>query len=421
VNCGSATATTSIRSFSVQQVCNAPGSFSLSAPSDGQSLASTTSVNLTWGGSANADTYDVYFGTSSNPPFLANQSGTSRSVTVTPGQTYFWKVVAKVNCGSATATTSIRSFSVQGTSAGNAFYDSTIKAPKCGQPGNVCDSGTLINGRDNISGGPEPNQPNTIYNSCADNTFGDYHVDESIDRIKLSTVDGSNFSPGKTVKIEATVWVWQGVTSDFLDLYYATDAINPTWTYLTTLVPSVAGLNVLSTTYTLPSGGSLQAVRAHFRWSGVASPCGGGGSFDDYDDLVFTTTTSPIQLMLDESGPALDQAAALDSVLFLRDPFLVVNNSNVLNPGVDRNTRLIIFVANLQLSPGETASAVVVSLTDSNGQSYDVAAEDVRFPNNMGSAQVVFRLPNNLPVGTCSIKVKAHSQTSNLGTFRIRI
>ncbi|HXQ73918.1 MAG TPA: Calx-beta domain-containing protein [Pyrinomonadaceae bacterium] len=113
VNCGTATTTAGVWSFKVQATCNAPGAFSLSSPTNGQTLTSTTSVNLTWGGSANANSYEVFFGTSSNPPSIGTQTGTSRTVIVTPGQTYFWKVVAKVNCGSATATTAVRSFSVQ--------------------------------------------------------------------------------------------------------------------------------------------------------------------------------------------------------------------------------------------------------------------------------------------------------------------
>lgn len=124
VNCGSATSTAGVWSFSVQQTCNTPGAFSLSAPSNGQGLSSTTSVNLSWGGSANADSYDVYFGTSSNPPFVANQTGTSRPVSVTPGQTYWWKVVAKVNCGSGTSTTAIWSFSVQQATSSSVQFSS---------------------------------------------------------------------------------------------------------------------------------------------------------------------------------------------------------------------------------------------------------------------------------------------------------
>ena len=135
----------------------------------------------------------------------------------------------------------------------------------------------------------------------------------------------------------------------------------------------------------------------------------------------FTGSVSPIQLILDQSGSDASQAAALDSVLFLSDPFQVVNSADVLNPGVDRNTRLIIFVTSLQLGQGEPSSSVVVNLTDSNNLSYDVAAEDVRPVLNFGFTQVIFRLPDNLPVGTCTIKVKAHGQVSNVGTIRIRI
>jgi murein DD-endopeptidase MepM/ murein hydrolase activator NlpD len=93
--------------------CNAPGTFSLISPNNGQVL-NQTSVTLSWGVSANANSYDVYFGTTSNPPFLANQAGTSRTVSVTSGQTYFWKVVAKVSCNSSlTSATPISSFTIQ--------------------------------------------------------------------------------------------------------------------------------------------------------------------------------------------------------------------------------------------------------------------------------------------------------------------
>src|SRR6185369_2386456 len=82
-----------------------------------------------------------------------------------------------------------------------------------------------------------------------------------------------------------------------------------------------------------------------------------------------------LQLLLDESGPAPNQVAAVDSVLFVRDPFPVVSS---LTQSSDRNTRVMIFVATLQLAQGEPASAVEVNLVASNNQTYDVAAEDVR-------------------------------------------
>ncbi len=152
-------------------------------------------------------------------------------------------------------------------------------------------------------------------------------------------------------------------------------------------------------------------------------------SVDEYDKtnnvatlvVSLNANAATIQLILEQSGFASHQVLAIDSVLFTRDPFLVTNPANLLNPGPDRNTRVMIFITNLQLAPGETSSSVVVNLIDSNNQSYDISAEDVRSVPNFDFTQVIFRLPNNLPVGTCTIKLKAHGQVSNAGTIRIRI
>jgi hypothetical protein len=106
-------------------------------------------------------------------------------------------------------------------------------------------------------------------------------------------------------------------------------------------------------------------------------------------------------------------------MLALRDPFPVVNALNVLNPGPDRNTRVHLFVRNLQLGPGETAASVVVRLVDSNNQSYDLAAESVLPVQATDVTQVTFRLPNGLPVGKCIVEVRAQGRFSNSGSFRI--
>ena len=131
--------------------------------------------------------------------------------------------------------------------------------------------------------------------------------------------------------------------------------------------------------------------------------------------------SAPMQLLLDSSGPALDQVASLDSILFLRDPFTVVNGANLLNLASDRSTRVIVFVRNLQLAQGESPSSVVVSLLDANRQNVEVPAEDVRPASATDFVQVIFRLPTNLAVGSCTVTIKAHGQTSNTGTIRIRI
>jgi len=151
-----------------------------------------------------------------------------------------------------------------------------------------------------------------------------------------------------------------------------------------------------------------------------------GGTFSGSPNVATLTiadndavTATPPQLLLDEAGPDPNQATAFDSMLFLRDPFHVQSVANWLDLGPDRNTRVLLLLANLKLNLGETASAVVVHLVDSNNQIYDVTAEDVRLVPNTDFAQVTFRLPNNLPAGTCIVTVKVHNQTSNAGIIRI--
>jgi hypothetical protein len=223
----------------------------------------------------------------SNLSNTAPYSGvTTTALTVTSVTTalsgYQYRCAAQNNAGSANS-------SAAKLNLPNALYDSTLKAPKCGTAAASCDAGSLLNGRDSISGGAETNQPNTINSSCADATAGTYHVDESIDKLKVSTVSGGTLTDGKSVKIEATVFVWS-TCCDKLSLFYTATASAPSWQLLTTLTPSASGLQTLSTTYTLPIG-SLQAIRANFGDSGTTSSACVSSSFDDHDDLIFTVNS----------------------------------------------------------------------------------------------------------------------------------
>src|SRR5262249_34345163 len=116
-------------------------------------------------------------------------------------------------------------------------------------------------------------------------TLGTFHVDESVDRLKVATTDGSALAAGRTVRIEATVWAFSPPTGDKLDLYYTANANSPNWTFLTTITPTlVGGARTFTFNYTLPTG-SLQAIRAQMRYVGSASPCT-AGAYNDRDDLV---------------------------------------------------------------------------------------------------------------------------------------
>ena len=134
---------------------------------------------------------------------------------------------------------------------------------------------------------------------------------------------------------------------------------------------------------------------------------------------IGTIIDDDILLMLEELGPAPQQAAAFESLLLTRDPFRVESVAGWFNLPAGQNTLVMIFAQNLRLNQGETASDVIVNLVDAGNQSFDVPASDVRAVPNTDLTQVVFRLPDALTPGTCKVTIKLHGQTSNMGTIRI--
>jgi carbohydrate binding protein with CBM6 domain/phospholipase D-like protein len=78
-----------------------PGTPSNPSPASGATNVST-STTLTWS-AASATSYDVYFGTASNPPLAAsNVASPSYTPSLTASTTYFWKIVAKNASGTTT-------------------------------------------------------------------------------------------------------------------------------------------------------------------------------------------------------------------------------------------------------------------------------------------------------------------------------
>jgi Calx-beta domain len=134
---------------------------------------------------------------------------------------------------------------------------------------------------------------------------------------------------------------------------------------------------------------------------------------------VCTILDEDVLLMLEDSGPAPQQATAFESLLFTRDPFPVKSIVEWFNLPPNQNTLVMIFAQNLRLNQGETASDVIVNLIDGDNQSFDVPAANVHAVPNVDLTQVLFRLPDALAPGTCKVTIKAHGQTSNMGTIRI--
>jgi subtilisin family serine protease len=201
------------------------------------------------------------------------------------------------------------------TGSPTAAFNATFQAPACTSVGSSCSSGRLTDGQGSI----EPNRPNTLGASCADGaSMGRYHFDESVDRLYVTTLDGTNLAPGKRVRVETKAYLLS--EADQVDIYHAPNASSPVWTHVATLgrTGSVHETVTLSAEFNLPTSGgaSLQAVRANLRAFGAQEPCT-AGSFNDRDDLVFSvSTTQPLTV---DAGPnrAITQitTAALDGTV----------------------------------------------------------------------------------------------------------
>jgi len=143
------------------------------------------------------------------------------------------------------------------------------------------------------------------------------------------------------------------------------------------------------------------------------------GTLEEGQPLLTILDDDILQLVLEEAGPTVKQAAALDALLFLRDTFPVAGIPEWFPTGSDRNTRVMFFVRNLELNPGESPAAVIVQLRSSNDEFFDVPAEDVRPVPNVDFAQVVIRLPETLQADVYTVRISAHSRISNSGTIRV--
>lgn len=117
-------------------------------------------------------------------------------------------------------------------------------------------------------------------------------------------------------------------------------------------------------------------------------------------------------------GPTLltqensQRAIAVDSVMLARDPLPVVARINFSN---DRRTRVTLFGTNMELLPGETASAMTARARDSRSKTHALIVESVtRVPGLDSLTQVIVKLPDALAqAGDVFVSVTLHSQTSN--------
>jgi hypothetical protein len=168
----------------------------------------------------------------------------------------------------------------------NAVRDAALKVPRCTDGKFYCDSGALLDGRAAL--GPEANAPNTLRSACADGATGAYHVEPSIDAIRVYSSDANMLAAGKTVVAEVETFASDTWADEAIDLYRTNDALaaTPTWAFVATLSPSRPGLQTLAAELTLGTG-VVQAIRASHRAATATANACSSGTTDDHDDLAF--------------------------------------------------------------------------------------------------------------------------------------
>jgi hypothetical protein len=280
--------------------------------------------------------------------------------------------------------------SVQQAQQITASYSSMLGVPLCSVPTISCDSGSLLTGR-SAWVGPEINAPNTLQGSCADGTSGSFHYDESVDRLKVINTVGYTMTAGSTIQLQGSYWAGRTPSADSVDLYYAPNAEQPIWQYLTTLTPRTSGAQSIFHTFTLQMGGSIQAVRAQIRYGGNASPCDTSfySFYNDVDDLAFVVQP-PARTGISDGGfeatylswsssgnatanqtPGLSRTGAGHLVLQPASPNLARVSQSVMLPLTAQTLQLYYRVEST--NPSTTVSNVRLRIIPSTGSSFDQA------------------------------------------------
>jgi hypothetical protein len=262
-----------------------PPVVSITAPANGATVTGLVSLSASASDNVGVTSVEfrvdgVYVGSDTSAPYEALWGSDAYTTA-----THTVSVIARDAAGN-TATASVTVLVQRQSPApgsGIAAYDPVVRAPACTGLAASCDTGpTLVEGR----GSPrELNAPNTI-DSCPESSAGTFHLDESIDRVRIVSVSGASLARSTAARVEVTVFPYGAGSGDYLDVYLADVASGaPVWRYAGSATPTRSGLQTLSVPVTL-SASPRQAVRAVFRYYGTQQPCP-SGYYDDKDDLAF--------------------------------------------------------------------------------------------------------------------------------------
>jgi uncharacterized delta-60 repeat protein len=141
-----------------------------------------------------------------------------------------------------------------------------------------------------------------------------------------------------------------------------------------------------------------------------------GGTTSSFALVRYLTSLTGAPVLQTEAGT--NRAVALDSVTLARDPFTIHTAHNF---APDLHTRVLLFATNLDLLPGEDASAVTARAEDSQGRGFPLAVEHVgRVPGFEWLTQVSVQLPHELEAaGDVQVSLSLRGAASNKAVINI--
>jgi probable HAF family extracellular repeat protein len=119
------------------------------------------------------------------------------------------------------------------------------------------------------------------------------------------------------------------------------------------------------------------------------------------------TPTKPMLL----TQPSTNKAIAVQSVMFLRDPFTTTTNRNL---STDTRTRVTLLVRNMETLTGETLPPPTVQAEDAQGGVFSLPVEFVsKVPNAGWLTQITVSLPDSIAGRDVQLTIGFRGQASN--------
>jgi hypothetical protein len=132
-----------------------------------------------------------------------------------------------------------------------------------------------------------------------------------------------------------------------------------------------------------------------------------------------SSTPPPGQVPIVLTHGDSQRALALDSVMFVTEPFAI---TNIHNFSADQRTRIILFVVNVELGGGETSSVIEAQAEVSGGQTFPLTVESFGSVPNFGwLKQVVVKLPNEIANSDeVQVNLKVRGVAANKVTVKLK-